>query len=153
MKNILKSTTLVLLLILGVSCENDDQTIITASGGPELLSPLDGAEYILNPATPTAEATTLVWNHADYSEQTEVNYELQVASSGTDFATIINAGITTNRFITWSVEALNAVALDAGLLPYSAGDLDIRIKASLGSNESLISYSNTLKINVTWPWR
>ena len=38
--------------------------------------------------------------------QTEVNYEVQVALSGTDFATIVSAGTTTNRFMVLTVEQL-----------------------------------------------
>lgn len=149
MKNLLKISTLALLLIAGVSCENDDQTIASASGGPELLTPLDGSSYTLSPATATAEITTLVWNHADYSVQTEVNYDVEVALSGTDFATVVSAGSTTNRFLVWTHEALNAVALQAGLIPYSAGDLDVRIKSSLGSNSEMVAYSNTITLTIT----
>lgn len=149
MKKILKLSTLAFLLIAGVSCENDDQTIATAKGGPQLLTPLDGSSYVLDPSTNTNEVTTLVWNHADYSVQTEVNYVVEVALAGTDFATAVPAGATTNRFIVWTHEALNAVALEAGLTPYTAGDLDVRIKSALGSNAELVAYSNTITITVT----
>ena len=149
MKKILKLSTLALLLIAGVSCENDDQTIASATGGPELLTPLDGSSYVLDPAAGSNEVTTLVWNHADYSVQTEVNYDVEVALSGTDFATTVAGGSTTNRFIVWTHEGLNAVALEAGLTPYTAGDLDIRIKSSLGTNSEMIGYSNTITITIT----
>lgn len=149
MKNILKISTLALLLFAGVSCENDDQTIATPSGGPELITPLDGSAYVLLPENATNEATTLVWNHADYSVQTEVNYTVEVALAGTDFTTIIPAGNTTNRFIVWTVEALNAVALEAGLIPYTAGDLEIRIKSSLGANNDMPNYSNVITLTIT----
>ncbi len=149
MKNLLKISTLALLFFAGVSCENDDQTIATPSGGPQLLTPLDGSSYVLLPENATNEATTLVWNHADYDVQTEVNYDVEVALSGTNFATIIPAGSTNNRFVVWTVEALNGVALQAGLVPYTAGDLDIRIKSSLGSNEDMVAYSNIIKLTIT----
>jgi len=67
----------------------------------------------------------------------------------TNFETIIPAGSTNNRFVVWTVEALNGVALQAGLVPYTAGDLDIRIKSSLGSNEDMVAYSNIIKLTVT----
>lgn len=149
MKNLLKISTLALLLFTSISCENDDQTIVSPSGGPQLLTPLDGSSYVLLPENATNEATTLVWNHADYDVQTEVNYDVEVALSGTNFETIIPAGSTNNRFVVWTVEALNGVALQAGLVPYTAGDLDIRIKSSLGSNEDMVAYSNIIKLTVT----
>ena len=137
------------MLFRSVSQSRYDQIIVSASGGPELLTPLDGSSYTLSPATATAEITTLVWNHADYSVQTEVNYDVEVALAGTDFATVIPAGSTTNRFLVWTHEALNAVALQAGLIPYSAGDLDVRIKSSLGSNSEMVAYSNTITLTIT----
>ncbi len=149
MKKILKISSLAFLLISGIACENDDQKIVTAEGGPELITPADGAAYTLNPENLSAEVTTLVWNHADYSQQTEVNYNVEVALAETDFATIISGGSTTNRFITWTVEGLNAVALEAGLIPYTEGELDVRIKASLGSNADLVSYSNVITLKIT----
>lgn len=149
MKKIFRISTLALLLIAGVSCENDDQTIAAASGGPELITPLTGSTYVLDPLQGSNEITTLVWNHADYSVQTEVNYEVQVALAGTNFATVISAGSTTNRFVVWTHEALNAVALEAGLIPFTAGDLNVRVKSALGSNAEMTAYSNTITIRVT----
>ena len=149
MKKIFKLSTLAFLLIASVSCENDDQKMASPSGGPELLTPLDGSSYVLDPAAGTNEVTTLVWNHADYSVQTEVNYDVEVALAGTDFATTVAGGSTTNRFVVWSHEALNTVALEAGLTPYTEGDLEVRIKSSLGSNAEMVAYSNIITITIT----
>ena len=149
MKNLLKIGALAILFIANVSCENDDQTIINPSGGPELLTPLTGSSYVLNPATASAEVTTLVWNHADYGVQTEINYEVEFSLADTEFAVITSGGLTNNRFITFTHESLNAIALSAGLTPYTAGDLDLRIKSSLGTNEDVIAYSNVVTITIT----
>ncbi|GEC78984.1 SusE domain-containing protein [Flavobacterium aquatile] len=149
MKKILKISSLALFLIAAIACENDDQKIIQATGGPELLTPVDGAEYVLLPENEANEATTLVWNHADYTLDTEVNYEVEVALSGTEFANIVSGGSTTNRFMTWSVEELNTVALTAGLVPYETADVDVRVKASLGDNAELVSYSNVITVTLT----
>lgn len=149
MKNILKTTALSFLFITSLSCENDDQTIATAKGGPVLLTPVDGSAYVLSPENAQNEATTFVWNHADYDVQTEVNYEIQASLSGTDFNEIVVAGTTANRFMVFTVEQLNTVALDLDLTPFQATDVDFRIKSSLGSNSSLEAYSNTIKITLT----
>jgi hypothetical protein len=149
MKKILKISSLALFLIAGIACENDDQKIIQATGGPELLTPVDGAEYELLPQNQDNEATTLVWNHADYTLQTEVNYEVELAKAGTEFASIVSGGTTTDRFMKWSVEELNTVALNLGLNPYETADVDVRVKASLGDNAELVSYSNVITITLT----
>ncbi len=149
MKNILKKATLVLLLVTSLSCENDEQITVQAEGGPQLITPLDGSSYVLEPLNASNEATTLVWNHADYSVQTEVNYEVQVALSGTDFADFEIGGTTTNRFLTWIVGDLNLLMLNLGVTPNTSSDIDVRIKSSLGSNSQLFAYSNTIKLSVT----
>ncbi len=150
MKKIFKISSLAFLLIAGIACENDDQKIVQSENGPQLVTPVDGTSYVLDQANPSNEVTTLVWNHAEYSQQTAVNYDVQVALAGTSFENIIVGGSqTTNKFHVWTVEALNAIALEAGLIPYTAGNLDVRIKASLGVNGELVSYSNTVTLKIT----
>lgn len=151
MKKILKISSIALMLISVLACENDDQTIVSATGGPELLTPTEGASYVLLPENATSEATTLVWNHADFDVQTAANYDVEVAVAGTNFATILSGGSTVNsaRFLVWTVEQLNAIAINAGIEPFSEGSLDVRIKSSLGNNADVVSYSNKITIKVT----
>jgi hypothetical protein len=149
MKKIFKLSSLALLMFLGVSCSEDDQTIATPSGGPELLNPESGTAYVLAPENASSDLVTLVWDHADYSVQTVVNYELEVALAGTDFETPVSAGTTVNRYYTWKVEDLNTVAVAAGLSPFTAGDIDVRLKSTLGSNQGMSAYSNVITLTVT----
>jgi hypothetical protein len=140
MKKIFKISALLLTIFMGISCENDDQTIIAPSGGPELLSPADGNSYVLLQENASNEITTLVWNHADYGVQTEVNYEIETAIADTDFATIISGGTTNNRYYTWTAEQLNTIMLDLGGIPYVATNINVRIKSSLGTNGDVVAY-------------
>lgn len=152
MKKILKISSLAFLLISGIACENDDQKIVAAKGDPELITPADGASYALNPSNASSEATTLVWNHADYSQQTEVNYDVEVAVAGTNFETIIPGGAqTNNRFYVWTVGELLSIASEIGLSleGQTTGTIDVRIKASLGANNEVVSYSNVIKLTLT----
>ena len=149
MKKIFKLSSLALLMFLGVSCSEDDQMIATPSGGPELLNPESGTAYVLAPENASSDLVTLVWDHADYSVQTVVNYELEVALAGTDFETPVSAGTTVNRYYTWKVEDLNTVAVAAGLSPFTAGDIDVRLKSTLGSNQGMSAYSNVITLTVT----
>lgn len=149
MKKILKLSSLALLLFAGVSCENDDQTIATPMGGPELLTPADGNEYVLLMENASNEVTTLVWNHADYDVQTEINYDVEVALADTDFTSIVSGGSTNSRYLTWTVEQLNTVMLDLGAIPYQPTEIDVRIKSSLGANNDLEDFSNVITITVT----
>ena len=161
MKKIFKLSSIAFLLVATLACENDDQTIVQATGGPELLTPTDGNIYALSIENENAEATTLVWNHASYDEQTMANYSVEIATAGTEFATIIDgltgdeitaeapATTTTNRFAVWTVDLLNTIAINTGIEPFTEGELEIRIKSSLGANTELVEYSNIVKIKVT----
>lgn len=149
MKKILKIASIAFLLVASVACENDDQSIASAKGGPELLTPVSGSAYVLLLENAANEATTLVWNHADYNLQTEVNYEVQASLPDSEFATVVSGGITTNRFMPLTVGQLNQIALDLGMTPFVAGDIELRIKSSLGSNSELEAFSNSLTISVT----
>jgi hypothetical protein len=149
MKKIFKLTSVALLLFLSVSCTEDDQMIASPSGGPELLNPESGAAYVLAPENASSDLVTLVWDHADYSVQTVVNYELQVALAGSSFETPVSAGTTTNRYYTWKVEDLNNVAIAAGLSPFTAGDVEVRIKSTLGSNQGMSAFSNPITLTIT----
>lgn len=149
MKKVLKISALLLVFFAAFSCENDDQTIINPSGGPELLTPEDGSEYVLLPENASNDLVTLVWNHADYGVQTQVNYEIELALANTDFAEVVSAGTTSNRFLVWKVEELNGAMTALGATPYTPTDVDMRIKSSLGTNEDVVAYSNTITLTIT----
>lgn len=151
MKKAIKLASIFALLVGFTACNEEDNNKISAPGdAATIVSPEQGAVITLNPLNPTNPAVTLVWNHAKYSSNTEVNYTIEVAKGGTDFANPIEAGITTARQITWTVEQLNGVCdvTKADLIPFSFGDLDIRVKAAIGTGNVLESISQKITISV-----
>ena len=161
MKKTLKLSAIALILSMTIGCENDDQITVQATGGPQLLTPTDGSTYELDFANAQNDAMTLVWDHAEYDQQTAANYSVEVAPAGTSFETIVDGmtGVlvsdtnpltsTTSRYAVVTVAKLNAIATAAGIAPFEEGDLEIRIKSWLGENSSLVQYSNPITISVT----
>lgn len=151
MKKILKLAVLPLLFLSVMSCTSDDEnTVATPVTGPELISPEDGTAIVLDELYVTNPAVTLVWNHAGYDVATEVNYTIEVAAADTDFAAPVVAGaVTTNRVATLTVGELNTAAVAAGLTPFEAGELDVRVVATLGSSNEMPMISNTVTLTVT----
>lgn len=151
MKKILKLAALPLLFLSVMSCSNDDDTTIaTPTSGPELISPEDGTAIVLDELYVNNPAVTLVWNHAGYDVATEVNYQVEVAMADTDFENAVPAGAaTTNRVVTLTVAQLNDAAIAAGLTPFEAGELDVRVTATLGVNSGMPMVSNTITLTVT----
>ncbi len=149
MKKIFKSLSLATLFLFAVSCENDDFSVANATGGPELLTPQNGSNYNLSPANATAEATTFVWNHADYDIQTAVNYVLQFSIAGDNFTNMSELSPVTTRFRTVTVEEMNGVMDLLNATPFSSNNIDVRIKSYLGNDaESNVMYSNVITISV-----
>lgn len=150
MKKILNLSVISLLFLSIMSCSSDDdKTVATATDAPVLISPQDGTAIVLNKELKENPAITLVWNHSNYDVATEVTYNIQMAVSGTDFATVVDAGSTNKRVYTMTVADLNDKALKAGLKPLEAAKLDVRIVSSLGDNKAMSMISNAISITVT----
>lgn len=149
MKTRLKIAAIFALLFGFTACnEEDNNKIVQPGESAVIVSPEQGAIVTLNPTNATNPALTVVWNHAKYSSATAVNYAIEVAKGGTEFATPVPAGTTTSRQITWSVEQLNGVCELAGLVPFSFGDLDIRVKATIGDANVLESISEKITVSI-----
>jgi hypothetical protein len=149
MKKIFKNLSLASIILFAVSCENDDFSVANATGGPELLTPQNGSNYNLSPENATSEATTFVWNHADYDIQTAVNYVLQFSLAGNDFTTISELSPVTTRFRTITVEEMNGIMDILDATPFSSNNIDVRIKSYIGNDaESNVMYSNVITISV-----
>ncbi|WP_430411279.1 SusE domain-containing protein [Kordia sp.] len=132
------------------ACSEDDNLIIASpEGGPELVTPASGTSIALSAANEENVATTLVWNDADYNAQTAISYNVQIALAGTDFAAPIEGGSTNERFISWTNQQLNDVSIAAGLSPFVAGDLDIRVISSIGTQDAQQQISNIVTLNIT----
>jgi len=150
MKKLFNLSLLSLLFVSIMSCSDDDtKTIVSEDAAPVLISPENGASVVLDPDLESNPALTLVWNHGAYTVPTEITYTVQMAVAGTEFETVVVGGTTTNRVFSLSVKELNTKALEAGLEPFEAADLDVRIMASLGANDALPMASNTVTITVT----
>lgn len=150
MKKILNLTFISLLFVSVMSCSDDDNTVASPSNAPELIAPEDNTAVVLDPEFASNPAITFVWNHAGYNVATEIDYKVEVALAGSNFAEPVQAGATTsNRFLILSGADLNAAALAAGLTPFEAGELDVRVTATLGDNAEMPMISNIVTINVT----
>lgn len=138
------------LLIITASCENDDKTSVTSPNAPVLINPANAEVFTLRPENADELGVTFVWNHAEYGVQTAVNYSVEFAVAGTDFASVIDGGspFDNQKFKSFTVAELNQIATDAGTTPFTNEDLEVRIKSWLGANEEMVSYSAPITITV-----
>lgn len=157
MKNIYKFL-IASISILTVSCTDSvtDRELVSTGSAPVLVAPTTGLTIALDKTKPNDLATTVVWNYAAYSgTSTVVNYSIEFAKAGTNFAAPTVVATSTERFKNFSVTDLNTAALDAGFPPFVESSIDVRIKSTIGTTGSVAQTSNFYTIKLTpypaWP--
>ncbi|HMC01611.1 MAG TPA: SusE domain-containing protein, partial [Flavobacteriaceae bacterium] len=140
------------LSLLVLACtENEPEKIqIEAVSIGAINTPTNGDTFVLNPAEDSGNtAITISWDSADYGYQTGINYTVEFGLTGNDFASPVVVGTTTNRFLSMDVSELNTACVLAGLAPFVEGNVDIRIKSYVGTQNGLPQYSEAITILVT----
>ncbi len=153
MKNkfkILAYTFLGTLLI--TACDDNEEKLYIVDSetqAPAILSPETGTAIELSIENETAQATTLVWDAAVYNVQTAIDYTVEFAVADTDFATIVTAAETSNTYASWTVTELNGYATTLGLTPFSAEDMEVRVKSAVGTDGEAEAYSDPITLSIT----
>jgi hypothetical protein len=157
MKNIFKYL-IAFLSIVTVSCTDSvmDREAIEANTAPELVTPKSDFVLVLDKNKANDLATTFVWNYAAYKgTSTVVNYSIEFAKAGTNFASPTVVATSLEKFKTFTVGELNTAALDAGFPPFVQSSIDVRIKSTVGTTGSVPQTSNFFTIKLTpypaWP--
>jgi hypothetical protein len=156
MKNIIK-LLIAFISIVTVSCTDTvtDREAVAINTSPVLLVPATGT-FTLDKTKPNDLVTTVVWNYAAYSgTETVVNYSVEFAAAGTDFASPTVVATSTDRFKNFTVSELNTAALNAGFAPFVESSIDVRVKSTVGTTASVAQTSNFYTIKLTpypaWP--
>jgi hypothetical protein len=150
MKAIFKSSVLLLVVSLGLfSCKKEETRAILKPGDALQLT-ITPTTLVLDQSNAGSTGATFSWGKASFGYDAAINYVIQFCKAGTNFAstattTEFNNEIAISKIFT--VKDLNAKLLD--IIPYgSAQQVDVRVKASVGSNVDPI-YSNVVRMTVT----
>lgn len=143
----IKYGALLIALVIMTGCSEDDEKLTVAVEDAPLLAELDINRVALDQTNPGNPAVTISWNKASYGLPTLVNYVVEFATEDT-FTTPIAAVSTTNTEATISVSALNNTANDLGFVPFEWQQAFIRIKSSIGTQASNVSYSEPIEIMI-----
>lgn len=123
--------------------------------GPEITTPKEGDAFTLSIDKNNKLATTVEWMDPilDSSLNMDVEYVIETALAGTDFALPIEAGNVRNQSsIDMTHAQLNAAAIQSGIEPDTTGDIDMRIKATItdvNTGSVLERLSEPVKITVS----
>ncbi|MFP9100083.1 SusE domain-containing protein [Flavobacterium sp. RHBU_24] len=149
MKNIFLYVFTVVLAAGFTSCEDEqDLLFVNPTGSFTITSPESGAAAVLTAATATNTALTVTWEDMDYETATEVNYVVQI-SADEAFTAPVDAATTTSTTASIVTSALNSIAVNAGIAYEMQGVLYVRVKATVGAQGAMETYSNTITFLVT----
>jgi len=143
MKNISK-LVLVLFGLMTISCSDDIQDIeaVTPATGINLINPTSSFNMVLDGSKLNQVATSFVWADTDNSGDSSISYTVEAALGGTEFASPLVLGTTTDMFLDVTIGNLDTTAKALGIQPLEEGVVDIRIKSTNGT-------SNVASIKVT----
>ena len=132
--------------ILFYSCKKDIQQTFLITGNAPTLTASSTTLVLTAPGTDTSE--TLSWSATQYGYSAAVNYTLQIAKAGTNFAAPKNITLGNALVHKFASADLNTIAIILGLPFGTAGQLDLRVKSSISDSLSPL-YSNKVTVTVT----
>lgn len=146
MKNLFKIFTLLVLGFLVVSCEKDEDRAVLGKPSESSLT-TDKTSLVLLKDNASQTAVTFSWKAPDYGVAVAQKNQLQIAVKGTNFASPKNVDLNDGATkVTFTVADFNNYVLDAGLIPETAADVEVRLSSKLGENEAIVSNAVTIKV-------
>lgn len=142
LNNIIK---LIVCSILFWSCKKDIQQVKMTEGIAPAIT-LSRSAVTLSSASAADTVQTISWSPADYGFKAAVNYTVEIAKAGSNFANpkTVNVGKATSLKYLGAV--LNELAIGEGIQPTTTGSLDIRVKSALSDAVSIYSSVATLAV-------
>lgn len=107
---------------------------------------LSAPTLVLTAANAADTVTTISWSASDYGFSAAVNYTVEIGKAGTNFVNAKEIVTGSKRELKYTGFELNQLALLRGLVPNSAGQLEVRIRSQLSDSLSIYSEKATLSI-------
>lgn len=155
MKNqYVKLLAILFIPLLWMSCEDDESNLpVVREMQAPVLSLLNNVNVNINDGNLSQGVAPFSWSAANFNVNVPVQYTLQVAVSGTDFANVIDASQTTELALSLTGEELNMAMMQLGIFPGITATMDVRVKALAqtvnNTSTGEPSYSNVIQLNVT----
>lgn len=146
MKKIINFLFAALAIMMVWSCDKDeDQAVLSLKSAPILKASANTLS--LSSANANNNAITFTITPAEYTPAVEITNILQFAVSGTNFALVKEAGLSSGILSkSYTVIEFNALMLNLGLPTGVASNVDVRLKTTVGKGTPV--YSEVQKISV-----
>ena len=150
MKNLFKLLGVAVAFAGFTSCEDKDNLLFSEPVGTfAIVTPSTGSSVVLSETSLTNPGLSLTWSEMDFTTPQVVNYTVQIAKAGTNFASPIDLGTTTNKFASFATAQFNLASLQSGAVPFVQSAINIRIKATTGNAGAQPTFSNPISFLVT----
>ncbi len=140
---------LILIPFLIISCKKDE-TKVAISPEPiaaEIILPQNDFSQIIYQDN-LAEELIFSWSKADFGVNTQINYKLEVDSSGGDFTNAVSIGATSGDTLIVKLGDLNTTLLNKlKVSPNVASSLILRVTASI--NDKFETVSTIVNFSIT----
>jgi starch-binding outer membrane protein SusE/F len=143
--------TLIILALGFVSCEDDAlKAVLKSDVTPNVLQSPSSDAYVLTMADKDEIMETFEWTAPDYGFAASVKYVVEMDIAGNDFADAVTVGSPGATLLNLEVNTgdFNDLLLGMGLVPEEAGNIEIRVVSTIGTNVPPV-YSNVETFSVT----
>jgi len=128
-----------------IACKkNIDQT--TTTDGKASAITLSPASVTLSAATAADTVEVISWGATDYGYKAAVNYNVEIAKTGTNFANPQSVNVGSATKLKYVGAVLNDLAIGMGIAPGTTGTVEIRVRSSQSSTLFIFSDKVTLTI-------
>ncbi|WP_272022288.1 SusE domain-containing protein [Olleya namhaensis] len=144
-KLINNSITLLALLFVLVSCDDNELTTLNSDVNTELS--VSEQTLVLTEELAETEVLTLNWTDPDYGFNAAANYKILIDFTGGDFSApqSISAGSDLVKILLG--QEINSKLLSLGIVPNTATDIDFKIQTTF--SEGTVFTSNVKTVNIT----
>ncbi|AZA76035.1 SusF/SusE family outer membrane protein [Chryseobacterium sp. G0186] len=146
MKNFFKIFIALVLGVFVISCEKDeDQAVLGEGTNPSLTA--DVKVLVLDKDHENDKAVKFDWVNPKFNIQVAFNNALEIAKAGTSFQNAKSVDVVAKDLtVTYTIRDFNKMMLDAGILPGTTSQIEIRLRSKVGD---ITLYSSPVAITVT----
>jgi hypothetical protein len=149
MKNKIIRSIAALVMLACFACEEEgDKAILKSDVAPNAVQPLSAAAFTLLYDKSGDDFEPIRWTKPDFGFPASVSYTVEIARSGTDFASAYELVTADTTMAMMTVGELNSALLEMGLAPEEPAPIQIRVRSSINSRVPVV-YSSPVSVTIT----
>ncbi|MEZ0538833.1 SusE domain-containing protein [Fibrella arboris] len=159
MKSLLKSFLVVASALLTLTaCEKEQEKLLLDFSAVPVVS-VSSPTVVLTKDNADKDALTISWPKPNYGYDAAANYTILIDKKGGDFSKAASFPVGTSLTKTFKASELNSLLIGLGLVPATAGDVDVKVQSALGGRTVLSSALASVKatpyldrLDLSSPW-